>query len=79
MDQFVAWTNQGGLTMGHYETKDLPLYPYARSYTLADNYFASAFGESMLNHFWLFCACTSCGRTPRQTWSHTRSSMRMVT
>jgi acid phosphatase len=58
MDQFVAWTNQGGLTMGHYETKELPLYPYARSYTLADNYFASAFGESMLNHFWLFCACT---------------------
>ncbi len=58
MDRFVAWTNQGGLTMGHYETKDLPLYPYAKSYTLADNYFASAFGESMLNHFWLFCACT---------------------
>jgi len=58
MNKNVAWTNQGGLTMGHYETKKLPLYPYARSYTLADNYFVAAFGESMLNHFWLFCACT---------------------
>jgi acid phosphatase len=58
MNKNVAWTDQGGLTMGHYETKKLPLYPYARSYTLADNYFVAAFGESMLNHFWLFCACT---------------------
>jgi acid phosphatase len=58
MNKNVAWTDQGGLSMGHYETKKLPLYPYARSYTLADNYFAGAFGESMLNHFWLFCACT---------------------
>ena len=58
MNKNVAWTNQGGLSMGYYETKKLPLYPYARSYTLADNYFAAAFGESMLNHFWLFCACT---------------------
>jgi len=58
MNKYVPWTNQGGLTMGHYDTKKLPLYPYARSYTLADNYFVAAFGESMLNHFWLFCACT---------------------
>jgi acid phosphatase len=58
MNKYVAWTDEGGLTMGHYATKKLPLYPYARSYTLADNYFAGAFGESMLNHFWLFCACT---------------------
>ena len=58
MNKYVAWTDQGGLTMGHYETEKLPLYPYARSYTLADNYFTAAFGESMLNHFWLFCACT---------------------
>jgi acid phosphatase len=34
------------------------LYPFAKQYTLADNYFSSAFGGSMLNHFWLICACT---------------------
>ena len=58
MNRFVAWTNAGGLTMGYNDTKKLPLYPYARSYTLADNFFSGAIGESMLNHFWLFCACT---------------------
>jgi phospholipase C len=44
--------------MGYYDTPELPLYPYARDYTLADNFFTGAFGGSMLNHFWLICACT---------------------
>ena len=58
MDRYVAWTNAGGLPMGYYDTEQLPLYPYAREYTLADNFFTAAFGGSMLNHFWLICACT---------------------
>lgn len=58
MDKYVAWSDTGALTMGHYDTSKLPLYPYAREFTLADNYFSSAFGGSMLNHFWLICACT---------------------
>jgi phospholipase C len=58
MDRFVAWTDAGGLPMGYYDTKRLASYPYAQSYTLADNFFAAAFGGSMLNHFWLICACT---------------------
>jgi acid phosphatase len=58
MDRYVAWTNAGGLPMGYYDTEQLPLYPYARDYTLADNFFTAAFGGSMLNHFWLICACT---------------------
>ena len=58
MDRYVAWTNAGGLPMGYYDTQQLPLYPYARDYTLADNFFTAAFGGSMLNHFWLICACT---------------------
>ncbi len=58
MDKYVAWGNTGGLPMGYYNTTDLPLYPYARDYTLADNFFTAAFGGSMLNHFWLICACT---------------------
>ena len=58
MNKFVAWTDAGGLPMGHYDTQKLPLYPYAREYTLADNFFTGAFGSTMLNHFWLVCACT---------------------
>jgi len=58
MDRFVAWTDAGALPMGYYDTKQLPLYPYAQSYTLADNFFQAAFGGSFLNHQWLICACT---------------------
>lgn len=58
MDKYVAWTDSGGLPMGYHDTEQLPLYPYARDYTLADNFFTAAFGGSMLNHFWLICACT---------------------
>lgn len=57
MDRFVAWTDSGGLPMGYYDTMQLPLYPYARAYTLADNFFTGAFGGSWLNHMWLVCAC----------------------
>lgn len=58
MDKYVAWSDTGAMAMGYYDTQKLPLYPYAQQYTLADNYFSSAFGGSMLNHFWLICACT---------------------
>jgi len=57
MDRFVAWSNVGALPMGYYDTASLPLYPLAREYTLADNYFTAAFGGSWLNHVWLICAC----------------------
>ena len=56
----MAWSDTGALTMGYYDTQKLPLYPFAKQYTLADNYFSSVFGGSMLNHFWLICACTPC-------------------
>jgi acid phosphatase len=39
MDKYVAWTDSGGLPMGYHDTEELPLYPYARDYTLADNFF----------------------------------------
>src|SRR5258708_593721 len=32
--------------------------PLCDRYTLADNFFHAAFGGSLLNHFWLICACT---------------------
>lgn len=58
MDKYVAWTDSGGQPMGYYDTTRLPLYPYARDYTFADNFFTAAFGGSWLNHMWLVCACT---------------------
>ncbi len=57
-DQFVAYTDAGALTMGHYHGQGLPLWQYAERYTLADNFYQAAFGGSFLNHFWLVCACT---------------------
>lgn len=58
MDKFVAWSDSGGLVMGHYDTTRLPLYPYAKRFAIADNFFTAAFGGSWLNHMWLVCACT---------------------
>jgi phospholipase C len=57
MDRFVAWSDSGALTMGYYDTTKLPLYRYAREYTLADNFFTGVFGGSDVNHAWLVCAC----------------------
>jgi len=60
-DGFVAWTDAGGLVMGHYaETeKNLGLWQVARQFTLCDNFFMAAFGGSYLNHQFLIS-----GRTP---------------
>lgn len=58
MDRFALVSDAGGLTMGHYGKQDSPLWDYASRYTLADHFFTGAFGGSMLNHFWLVCACT---------------------
>src|SRR5262249_3822854 len=57
MDKFIAWTDGAGLVMGYYDTSKLPLYKYAKEYTLADNFFHGAYGGSFLNHIWLVCAC----------------------
>lgn len=57
MDKFAAWSDAAGLVMGYYESSRLPLYKYAKEYTLADNFFHGAFGGSFLNHIWLICAC----------------------
>ena len=57
-DKFVAYADSGSLVMGHYDGSKLPLWNVAKKYTLADNFFMSAFGGSFLNHQWLACACT---------------------
>jgi acid phosphatase len=57
-DRFVAASDAGGLAMGYYDGSALPMWPWAKDYVLADNFFMGAFGGSYLNHFWLVCACT---------------------
>ena len=57
-NMFVAMSNVGGWTMGHYDGSQFKLWQWAREYTLADNFFQGAFGGSYLNHQWLVCACT---------------------
>lgn len=53
---YNAWSY--GLTMGYYITDSLPLDTFAKSYTLCDNFFHSAFGGSFLNHQWLIAAAS---------------------
>ncbi len=60
-NMFAAWADLGGLTMGYFGGKPnsdpLPLWGWARSYVLADNFFQAAFGGSFLNHIFLVCSC----------------------
>jgi phospholipase C len=56
MDKFAFYNSSKGLTMGHYQTNALPLFTFARNYTLCDSFFHSAFGGSFLNHQWLIAA-----------------------
>jgi acid phosphatase len=58
MDKFVAWSDNGGLTMGYYDATNMPEGQLAQQYTMADNFFHAAFGGSFLNHIWLVCACS---------------------
>jgi len=66
-DRYMSGSDAVGLTMGHYDTRQLPVYRYLHSagapkYVVADNFFQSAFGGSFLNHQWLVAA-----RTPLDT------------
>ncbi|MGH7655649.1 MAG: acid phosphatase [Gemmatimonadaceae bacterium] len=56
-DMFAAWSDAGGLTMGHFDYSKSRLFTLARQYVLADNFFQGAFGGSFLNHQYLICAC----------------------
>jgi acid phosphatase len=56
-DGYAAWSDAGGLAMGHYDTSQSALFALARRYVLADHFFQGAFGGSFLNHQYLICAC----------------------
>jgi acid phosphatase len=62
-DRYVTGSDAIGLTMGHYATRELPIYEYLHKhghprYVIADRFFQSAFGGSFLNHQWLVAAAT---------------------
>jgi acid phosphatase len=66
-NRYVTGSDSVGLTMGTYDTKQLPIYQYLHSagapkYVIADHFFQAAFGGSFLNHQWLIAA-----RTPLDT------------
>jgi acid phosphatase len=63
MNRYVAGSDAVGLTMGHYDTRGLPIYEYlhgrhAPHYAIADHLFQAAFGGSFLNHQWLITPAT---------------------
>lgn len=66
-NRYVTGSDAVGLTMGHYNTKSLPIYNYLHSrhapnYVIADHFYQGAFGGSFLNHQWLVS-----GRAPIDT------------
>jgi acid phosphatase len=56
-DGFAAWSDAGGLTMGHFDYTSSALFKLAHEFVLADHFFQGAFGGSFLNHQYLICAC----------------------
>jgi phospholipase C len=62
-NRYVTGSDAVGLTMGHYDTRKLPIYKYLHShhhprYAIADRFFQAAFGGSFLNHQWLVAAAS---------------------
>jgi acid phosphatase len=62
-NRYVTGSDAVGLTMGHYDTRRLPIYKYLHdrhspNYTISDRFFQAAFGGSFLNHQWLVAAAT---------------------
>jgi acid phosphatase len=62
-DRYVTGSDAVGLSMGHYDTRRLPVYEYLHArghpaYAISDRFFQAAHGGSFLNHQWLIAAAT---------------------
>ena len=62
-NHYVTGSDAIGLTMGFYNTTQLPIYKFLHTdahphYAIADDFFQSAFGGSFLNHQWLIAAAS---------------------
>ncbi|QXP83048.1 alkaline phosphatase family protein [Methylococcus sp. Mc7] len=63
LNRYVTGSDAVGLTVGYYDTRQLPIYRYLHqdghpNYAILDNFFHAAFGGSFLNHQWLIAANT---------------------
>jgi phospholipase C len=67
MDKFIEYSSNPGLAMSYYRAEAMIEGRIASHYTMADNFFHSAFGGSFLNHQWLICACTPVWNQPLPT------------
>jgi acid phosphatase len=75
-DGYAAWSDAGGLAMGHYDYSHSALYALAQEFVLADNFFQGAFGGSFLNHQYLICACAP--EYPRADTSPAKPSITLL-
>jgi acid phosphatase len=62
-NRYVTGSDAVGLTMGFYDTTQLPIYKFLHSdgaphYAITDDLFQGAFGGSFLNHQWLIAAAS---------------------
>lgn len=57
-NKFAAYSDAGGLSMGHYDGSSMKMWKLAQQYTLADKFFQGTFGGSFQNHQYLVCLCT---------------------
>jgi acid phosphatase len=62
-NRYALQSDAGGLVMGVYDTKSLPVYKYLHEsghphYAILDDFFQAAFGGSFLNHQWLVAAAS---------------------
>ncbi len=61
MNRYITGSDSAAMTMGYYDTTQLPIYRYlhqngAPNYVIADHFFQAAFGGSFLNHQYLVAA-----------------------
>ena len=64
MNRYVTGSDSVGMTLGYYDTTELPIYEYlhangAPNYVIADHFFQAAFGGSYLNHQYLIAAAAA--------------------
>jgi phospholipase C len=57
-DHYVYVSDAKGLSLGYYDTTQLPMFNMAKAYAVCDRFHAAAFGGSFLNHQWLIAAQT---------------------
>src|SRR3954447_9508901 len=74
-DRYAVGSDAGGLVMGTYDTRSLPVYRYLHApghphYAILDHFFQGAFGGSFLNHQFLIAAAAPVDTTVAHAANH---------